>query len=303
MNRIGFNCIRADFNDNNLTDPSIMAEFDQMVAACKKYGVKVILCHHNNEATSADWSNVAQQHNGLWYDLGPGSDGTDDGGDKGTITQEKFLKDWVLVAKRYAGNSTVIGFDLDNEPFVSKTNGENWGEGGPSDIWMMYTTVGNAIQAVDPGALIVCESPEAPVSARPIVLRIPHKVLYSVHEYPGEVSANYNDHGADYIASMTKNWGYLEARNIAPVWVGEMGMPFKADDADGNQWIGTILPYVDGQDGDQGGPIFHGSQQPISTDVWRWGCQPDMGDGCMDSSGNIRPEIAEIVNSLLFRSR
>jgi hypothetical protein len=322
MKRFGFNCIRADFNDNNLTDPSIMAEFDQMVAGCKKYGLKVILCHHNDEATTADWSNVAQQHNGLWFDSGPGTDGTDDGGDKGTITNERFLEDWVLVAKRYAGNSTVIGFDLDNEP----SNGynkypENWGQGGPDDIWAMFTNVGNAIHAVDPGALIICEGAAditdkssllwwsmnlTHVATKPVVLRIPHKVVYSVHEYPSEVggvSPTRLDHGPTYISFMNTDWGFIEKNNLAPVWVGEMGMPFKADDTDGNQWIATILPYLNGQDGAQGGPTFHGSRQPISTDVWRWGCEPAMGDGCMDSSGNIRPEIAEIVNSLLFRPR
>ena len=68
--------MRVDFNNKNLDDPDLMTQFDQLVAACKKYGLKVIFDNHNNEATPANWGNAAQQSNGLWFDVGPGTDGT-----------------------------------------------------------------------------------------------------------------------------------------------------------------------------------------------------------------------------------
>jgi hypothetical protein len=103
IRRLGFNCIRADFNDKCIDDAPLMADYDKLVATCKKYGLKVILCHHNDEGTPADWGNAAQQTNGLWFDLGPGSNGTDgaEGGKhKGTITNAMFMQDWVTIAKR-----------------------------------------------------------------------------------------------------------------------------------------------------------------------------------------------------------
>jgi endoglucanase/chitinase len=318
MARLGFNCIRVDFNDKNVQDPATLTQFDQLVAACKDHGLKVIFDHHNNEATPANWGNAAQQTNGLWYDIGPGTDGTDGVSDKGTISNDQFLEDWVSLAKRYSGNSTVIGFDLDNEPHVgygTPYNGLNWGDGGPGDIRTMFTNVGNAIEAVDPGVLIICEGPMdvtdkssviwwsmdlSHVATKPVVLKIPNKVVYSVHEYPAEVSGIRHDHGQEYIDEMNADWGYLETKNIAPVWVGELGAPTSASDADGNGWEATILPYLSGEDSAVGGPKFTGADQPIGTDLWRWGSAPNVGDGCLSTAGAIRPEIADYVSQLMF---
>ena len=263
---LGFNCIRADFNDKSLDDPVLMAQFDQLVAACGKYGLKIIFDHHNNEATAADWGNAAQQTNGLWFDVGAGTGGTDGAGDKGTVNSERFLQDWVRMAKHWAGNSTVIGFDLDNEPHLNyggAPNGENWGGRGEGDIWAMFTNVGNAVQAVDPGALIICEGPMdvtdksskiwwmmdlAHVATRPVVLKVPGKVVYSVHEYPNLP----NDSGPAYVARLNEDWGYLVRQNAAPVWIGEMGDSMDVADggkvsiAEQKAWGETLLDYMNG---------------------------------------------------------
>lgn len=183
MKAVGFNCVRVDFTDRSVDDPTLMAQFDQLVAACGKAGLKVIFDNHNNEATPKNWGNAAQQSNGLWFDTGPGTDGTDGGGDTGTISRAKFLQDWVTMAKHWAGNATVVGFDVRNEPCAHTSTPALWG-GGPTDIHAMYQDVGNAILAVNPDALIICESVinyrigayEGDLSAAktlPVVLRTP----------------------------------------------------------------------------------------------------------------------------------
>ena len=116
MKAAGFNCARVDWMDKTLDDPAALAQLDQFVAECRRAGLKIIFNNHNNEATSKNWSNAAQQSNGLWFDTGPGTDGTDGGGDKGTVSAARFAQDWVTFARRWAGNPTVIGFDLRNEP-------------------------------------------------------------------------------------------------------------------------------------------------------------------------------------------
>ena len=158
MKAAGFNCARVDWIDKTLDDPAAMAQLDQFVAACGKVGLKVIFDNHNNEATSANWNNAAQQSNGLWFDTGPGTDGTDGAGDKGTVSAAKFEQDWVTFARHWAGNPTVIGFDLRNEPCAHTSTPALWGGGGPTDIHAMYQSVGNAVLAVNPDALIICES-------------------------------------------------------------------------------------------------------------------------------------------------
>jgi aryl-phospho-beta-D-glucosidase BglC (GH1 family) len=285
---------------------------DKIVAYAKVVGLKVILDHHSNEGMYY----AAQQGNGLWFDLGPGTNGMDTqdmAGDVGTVTAEQFQEDWVTVAKRYADNDAVIGFDLDNEPHeldFGARNGENWGKGGPCDIWAMFTNVGNAIQTVNPGALIICQGPalirdtKSPlcwmmdlsgVKTKPVVLHIPHKVVYSVHEYPNLPLAN--DSGSAYIRRLNTNWGWLIKQNIAPVWIGEMGEAmdiahYGESIARQRAWGNTLLPYMNGTA--PGGPRFSGNQQPISGDWWAWGA-------CLDKSGDVRPAQAPYIDAMLFR--
>ena len=140
MKAAGFSCARVDWMDKTLDDPATLAQLD------------------NNEATAKNWSNAAQQSNGLWFDTGLGTNGTDGGGDKGTVSAARFAQDRVTFARRWAGNRTVIGFDLRNEPCAHTTTPALWGGGGPTDIHAMYQDVGNQVLAVDPGALILCES-------------------------------------------------------------------------------------------------------------------------------------------------
>ena len=90
MQSMGFNCVRIDWIDKTLDDAGAMAQLDAFVATCKKAGLKVVFDNHNNEATPADWANAAQQKNGLWFDTGPGTDGTDGSGKKGTISAAKY---------------------------------------------------------------------------------------------------------------------------------------------------------------------------------------------------------------------
>lgn len=312
VRRFGFNCIRVDFNDKNVSEPNTLAQFDELVATCRKVGVKVIFDNHNNEATPKSWENAAQQMNGIWFDSGPGSDGTDGAGNKGTVTDDIFLRDWIAMAKRYAGNPTVIGFDLRNEPWAHyNPRPPVWGGGGPRDILAMYIRVGNAIQKVDPGALIICEAiinwqtgayagDLSPVREQPVRLNIPSKVVYSLHEYSWDKVDVRKD---VLIARLNKTWGFLVKENIAPVWIGEMGATANSTDKRAIQWDSDLIDYLNGKAGDLGGPVFRGHDQPVSADLWRWGCQPETEDGCMNHAGEIRPEIAEYAAGQLFYPR
>ena len=312
MKKVGFNCVRADFTDKSVDDTELMGQFDELVAACKKYGLKVIFDNHNNEATPASWSNAAQQSNGLWFDVGPGTDGTDAAGDKGTVSRETFLADWVKMAKHWTGNDTVIGFDLRNEPCAHSSTPALWGGNGPTDIHVMYQEVGNAVLAVNPDALIICESiinykidayegDFSVVKTLPIVLRRPEKLVYSVHEYPKEIGGYKGPElGAGYIDRMNKTWGWLVSQNVAPVWVGEMGSTMKTPED--KAWGDTLLSYLNGVA--PGGLRFAKGQQPVSGDWWLWGYRPgELPDGCLTEDGALRPGQAPYLAQLIFRPK
>ncbi len=264
----GFNCIR--FSWVNATLPRDLAMIDRISEAAGKAGLRLILDNHTNEPGHGDRDNWgAQQRNGLWYDLGGGSNGTDGGGNRGTTTDAKFLSDWQSVARHYAGNRTVIGYDLRNEP-LEWPGMSVWGGGSDRDIRSMYVRVGNAIQAIDAEKLIIVEPPDSDcrgVRTDPVTLNVPGKLVYSVHVYPGEISGQTIDSGPALIERMNELWGWIVNENVAPVFVGETGASMSS--ARSKAWAATIVPFFNGS-GPDALRIGEGGQG-VSTDWWAWG--------------------------------
>jgi endoglucanase len=320
----GFNTVRIPWSDVNLQ--TALPVFQAIVAQAGQLGLKIIFDHHDDDG---NWS---QQPNGLWFDTGSGSDGTDGAGHTGTISAAQFQADTVSLAKAFAGNSTVVGFDLDNEPLVAGATGNrvNWGQGGPDDIQAMYSTVGSAVEAVDPGAMIIAEGPQnwsgtllngtsgmategdlSAVAADPVKLTVngqtvANKVVYSVHEYPSTIGGEPSDSGSAYVQQMNNAWGYLETNNIAPVWIGEMGGSFDngggVDAGSGSQladeqaWAATIVSYLNGKDGAQGGPTV-----ATGFDWWASGNFPGGAPDGYNSgpNGSVNSGQQAVVSQLL----
>lgn len=310
----GFNTVRIPWSDNNLdVEPlntaksgtvdyeanrtliglSNWAIFEQIVGYASEIGLKVIFDHHTNDGGGG------QQPNGLWFDTGPGSDGTDGAGHRGTVTASIFKSNWLRFAKRYAGNSTVIGFDLHNEP-----HGGNWGEGGPTDIKAMYLDVGRAIQIENPNVLVICEglqnyrgaAPEGdlrPVVRMPILLHRPNKVIYSVHCYPFEIGAVQPDSGPAAIRRYEAGWGFLARKDIAPVWIGEFGASDPGPGGRAQAWATTLIDYMNGFT-----PKLSGSWWNIGTE--NDGADPN-GIQSAWGAGHYRPEQLIITDQMLFR--
>ena len=316
-----------DYNLNpDLKGLSSLQVLDKVVRYAGTLGLRVILDHHTNDG--GEHGGGGQQTNGLWFDKGPGSDGTDGSGNPGTITAEQFQRNTLALVKRYRNDPVVIGYDLDNEPLSRGAGGVslNWGQGGPTDIWKMYTDLGDAILALNPRLLIICEGPQSTtntgnglagigpegdlsavggvggVPAKPVVLKIPNQVVYSVHEYDTNVyDFGDNDQPSTLIPHMNTDWGYLYTRNIAPVWVGEMGS--NLEKPQDRVWAQTLLDYMNGKDGLQGGPVFKAGEQPVGGSWWLWGYFPgEQTDGTLESDWvTPRPDQQSITDQMLFK--
>jgi endoglucanase len=293
----GFNTIRIPWSDallhaspaagsiNYSLNPTLQGlnsvqVMQQIVNYAGQIGLKIIFDHHNDEGNSGT------QGNGLWYDVGGASNNTDGSGDAGTVSQATFLSDWKTFASLWAGNSTVIGFDLDNEP-----NHATWTGPSTTSVLTMSEQVGDALQAIDPGALIIVEAPasnNAPegdlsvVAANPVVLNVADKLVYSVHEYPQSVNGQtFSGNTAQYIQQMNAAWGYLVADNTAPVWIGEMGSSLAT--ASDQLWAQTLVDYMNGDYAAEGGPGVTGNEQGVSGDWWGWYSTNGSPDGLLQS--------------------
>jgi aryl-phospho-beta-D-glucosidase BglC (GH1 family)/outer membrane biosynthesis protein TonB len=291
---LGFNTIRLQISDQmldaasqasginyslnpDLQGLSPLGILDKIVAYAGQIGIKIILDDHRNSA-----GNGASE-TGLWYDQ--------------TYSQAQWIQDWTTLAARYAGNSTVIGADLFNEPHGAAT----WGGGGPTDWAAAATQAGDAIQAVNPNMLIIVEGVQyaagisaswgenlAGVATDPIVLNDPHKLVYSAHDYPYSVTGNAYFNDPSYPANLpgiwTQDWGYIAQQNIAPVWVGEFGS--KLMTASDQTWMNTLVQYLDGT----ASSGTTAAQQPYSWAYWAW--NPNSGD-----TGGILQDDWSTVNT------
>ncbi|MBX6770722.1 MAG: glycoside hydrolase family 5 protein, partial [Chloroflexi bacterium] len=207
---------------------------DRIIAACGRLGLKVILDHHR----ISPWSVPP-----LWFD--------------DTYSEERWIADWQRLARRYAGNDTVVGFDLQNEPY-----GATWAAGDPRTDWHRAATrAGNAILAVNPRLLIFVQGighdggqdywyggELRGVARATIHLSIPGRLVYSPHEYGPSVYPQSWFFTPDFPSNLpgiwNTHWGFIVERGLAPVVVGEMGAPETGYDT-GGTWQRTLLSYLD----------------------------------------------------------
>jgi aryl-phospho-beta-D-glucosidase BglC (GH1 family) len=281
MVQLGFNTIRIPysediFNPANLPDGinynlnpdlqglSSLQILDKIVSYAGQIGLRIILDEHS--AMHDDYANEQ-----LWYI--PGSS---------TSTQQAWINDWVALAQRYAGNPTVIGADLHNEPRDPAT----WGDGNPATDWRMAAeAAGNAILAVNPNWLIFVEGIQTyngqstwwggnlmGAGQFPVVLNMPNRVVYSPHDYPASVFAQSWFSAANYPNNLpsvwNQFWGYLYRQDIAPVWLGEFGSTLQTPSD--QQWYQQLTAYLADTTGAPAGGVG------MSWTWWSW--NPDSGD-------------------------
>ena len=233
---------------------------DEVIRYAGEVGLRVILDHHRSSAGAGATAN------GLWYE--------------GQYTEAQWIADWQMLAARYAGDPTVIGADLHNEPH----NG-TWGGGGATDWAAAAERAGNAILAVNDNWLIFVEGVATyegqhywwggnlmGVADRPIVLDVADRVVYSPHDYPNSVYAQPWFQGADFGDALPDKfeqmWGYIYEQNIAPIYLGEFGT--RLSDPKDVVWYEAITSYLSGDFDNDGTIDIAAGTQDMSWTFWSW---------------------------------
>jgi endoglucanase len=292
MASAGYNTLRIPFSDdalkpgaaatsiNDYVNPDLIGLsplqiLDKVIGYAGTKGMRVILDRHRPTAAG---------QTALWY--------------TSAVPESTWLADWRSLAQRYAGNTTVIGADLHNEPHAEGTNpaatGACWGCGDTARDWRLAAErAGNAILAVQPNWLIFVEGVSCPsgglsnvwdndpsndedcgwwggnlskAGAYPVRLNVANRLVYSPHEYATSVyhQAWFDDpsYPANMPAIWDKYWGYLYKQNIAPIMMGEFGTTL-ASDID-KVWLQNLMAYT--------GTGVNG----MSFTYWAW--NPNSGD-------------------------
>ncbi len=249
---LGFNTIRLPFS-NQLLDPGSQPNsidytlnpdlkgltgleiMDKIVNEARVLGLTVILDRHRPDCGA---------QSPLWY--------TDH------YSEARWIADWVMLARHYAGNDAVIGADLHNEPHGPAT----WGDGNVQTDWRLAAErAGNAILRVNPDWLIFVEGIEhvgptdyywwggnlAAARVAPVRLVVPHRLVYEAHDYGPEVWGQswFSDptYPANLPAFWDKHWGYLLEQGTTPVLVGEFG-GIDVNSGKEGQWMHALMDYI-----------------------------------------------------------
>jgi aryl-phospho-beta-D-glucosidase BglC (GH1 family) len=283
MAGLGFNTIRLpfslealqpgkvpngiDFSKNpDLAGLSAIQILDKIVDHAGEIGMKIILDNHRSAA------GAGPNGNGLWVD--------------GGYTEQQWIDTWTMLAGRYAGDPTVIGADLANEPH----NGV-WGGGGANDWTAAAERAGNAIHAVNDDWLIFVEGVGTyngsstwwggnlkGVEFDPVVLNTPNKLVYSPHEYGNSIYAQSWFSDPAYPNNLPQHfddfWGYIYREGIAPVMLGEFGS--KLQDPKDLPFLQKLLAYLDGDFDANGSIDIAADEEGMSFTWWSW--NPNSGD-------------------------
>lgn len=225
---------------------------DRIIAGADQRGIKVILDRHRPT------SDVQSE---LWY--------TD------RISEDRWISDWIMLANRYKGDTTVIGADLHNEPHGQAT----WGDGNTQTDWRLAAErAGNAILAANPDWLIIVEGIDKyqdeyywwggnlrHVRDFPVRLSNASKLVYSAHDFgPGVYNQSWftaPDFPNNLEGIWNSHWAYVQQQGIGPVLLGEFGGRSVGQDAEGI-WQRTLVSYL--------------KDNNINYTYWCW--NPDSGD-------------------------
>jgi endoglucanase len=276
----GFNTIRLPYSNQFLetTPDHISLNFsinpylmglnglgllDHIVDGAGRRGLRVILDRHRP---------TAEGQSELWYTP--------------QVPEERWIKDWVMLAQRYRGNSAVIGADLSNEPHGAAT----WGDDNPNTDWRLAAErAGNAILDVNPDWLIFVEGVQrvgvdtywwggnlTAAADAPVRLSRPERLVYSAHDYGPDESQQAWLQGPDFPGNLQEvwraRWAYLQQSNIAPVFIGEFGGRSIGSDPEG-VWQRSLIAFLD--------------QGEFSYTYWVWNPDAWIGGLLVDDWGTL----------------
>jgi endoglucanase len=317
MASLGYNTLRIPYSDdalkpgatatgiNDFVNPDLIGLsplqiLDKVIEYSGSKGMRVILDRHRPTAAG---------QSALWY--------------VPATPESTWIANWRMLAQRYAGNTTVIGADLHNEPHADGTNpnatGACWGCGDPARDWRLAAErAGNAILEVNPNWLIFVEGVSCPsggnsnvwdndpsndercgwwggnltkVREFPVRLNVPNRLVYSPHEYAISVYRQTWFDDPSYPANMPAIWdyffGYIHKENIAPIMMGEFGSTLQ--DPKDKVWLENLMAYT--------GTGVTG----MSFTYWSW--NPNSGDTggiALDDWTNINTAKQAILQPYLI---
>jgi len=218
MRELGFNSVRIALNARLLLpdgedtfDETGFAYLTRAVEWGRAHDVYVIFDMHAAPGgqTGRNIDDCANDHPDLYSD---------------PAHQDRLVALWTEIARRFADEPAVLGYDLLNEPIAPEFDHFN------DQLWPIYERVAAAIRTVDPNHVLIVEGAQWANNWSSLHEPFEENLIYSFHKYWDDTSA----------ASIQ---GYLDKRAEwqRPLWVGEIG---ENDD----DWYRAVFPMLEEHD-------------------------------------------------------
>ncbi|MGH2447071.1 MAG: glycoside hydrolase family 5 protein [Chloroflexota bacterium] len=247
VKHLGYNTVRIPLSDELVERNPIVTQkvdanpqlkgvhaltvLDDIANYAQRIGLKLILDNHRSAAARPKRVNYLDEP--LWYTR--------------QYSQHQWIRDWQKLARRYAHNDAVIGFDLRNEPHTAGpgpwdlhaylNQGATWGpyqghENQATDWRLGAEKAADAVLSINPHLLIFVEGLQmypqvgtlsgvhtywwgsvlSPVKQYPLRFVVPHQMVYAPHDWgPHKWHMAWFKHMS--YASMervwTRNWAFL----------------------------------------------------------------------------------------------
>ncbi|GFF56923.1 endoglucanase C [Aspergillus udagawae] len=209
---LGLNCLRLPFNYRHFiddTDPTVIkksgfALLDRIVNICRQFNLYVILdLHAVPGGQNQDWHSDSGLTRALFWDF--------------KVFQDQMVNLWVEIAKHYAGDPVIAGYNPLNEPADPEhTRLISW-----------YERVERAIRAVDPDHILFMDGNTYAMDFSQFTTVLPNAV-YACHDYakmgfPGqEVYVGTDEQKAKLRRQFERKVQFMRERGV-PIWNGEFG--------------------------------------------------------------------------------
>ncbi|KAH8895202.1 glucan 1,3-beta-glucosidase [Thozetella sp. PMI_491] len=217
---LGLNCIRIPLNYRHFIDPNNpetikqegMDMLDRCVNLCAKYNIYVVLdLHAAPGGQNQDWHSDAGVSRAMFWEF--------------KDFQDRAIQLWEALARRYAGNPVVAGYNPLNEPadpeYIRLT------------AW--YRRAEKAIRAIDPEHILFIDGNTYSMDfSRFTPEDLFPNVVYSCHDYSifgfpiGEVYEGTDEQKQKNRTNFERKIQFMRKHNV-PIWNGEFG-PVYADE-------------------------------------------------------------------------
>lgn len=258
LKKTGASLVRVTFGNLKLINKSTykynlnaFRKLDSILSWCKKLEFKVIIDPHTFPGFSGDYSTLKDDL--FWKDY---------------KFHDIAIKLWSYMAKRYKNNSTIIGYDLLNEPYLPNGGEKNT----PADLNMFYKKVIDEIRKYDKKHTIILEIPalhngifgykkalycsdylQLPEDKNLVVsahMYEPHDFTHqnvlerykNTYSFPDYIKGVYWDEKK--VLSEFENLIMFSEKNKISVYIGEFSTP-RWTGKNGNRYLEVVMKFFD----------------------------------------------------------